>query len=67
MAGDSKQTALSRGRLKKLIRKIRGSLKGGPSALDYLLKERRKDRDLMKIIGEGGRREGRRKRGQLAS
>jgi AbrB family looped-hinge helix DNA binding protein len=28
------------------IRRIRGSLKGKPSAMDYLLKSRREERDL---------------------
>ncbi len=30
----------------EFIRSLRGSLKGGPSALDYLLKERQRDRIL---------------------
>ncbi len=30
----------------QFIRSLRGSLKGKPSALDYLLEERRRDREL---------------------
>ncbi len=30
----------------QFIRSLRGSLKGGPSALDFLLKERKRDREL---------------------
>ena len=44
MGHSRKDTQTSRKRTLSRLRKLRGSLKGAPSALDFLLQERRRER-----------------------
>ncbi len=52
----SRQSALGR------VQKLRGSLKGKPSVLEFLLEERRKDRDFTEAASKRARSKGRQER-----